>query len=235
MTEHDVWDEGSELSELRELHRQDRMPADLRERLIRRVRAPSSLAHDDAGHDGVDASSEEQARPRAVPALLGESRRSARGASSRRAAYGLGASALVAAAVALSIGTPSLRFGAEPQRASLDSKALSELVHESNDQAASGDPNQAEMRVVGWLIVDSLRRLDAPPEPGAGCRYGFRLSPLSSASNAVLRVETGRCSLPEPLINAGGSCVKVTANGYLGDDGHLEASRVMAEYVHCQP
>jgi hypothetical protein len=256
MTDHDVWDEGSELSELRELHRQDRMPADVRERLMRRVRSPSSMAQDGASAADV-VSPERQERPSWPSAAngwleeqTGRSRADSRapdpegadpesiepkvgarkGARSRRLAYGLGASALaVAAALALSIGAPSMPVGIEPERAAREPATTNEPAR------TSGDPNNAEMRVVGWLIPGSVKRVaESSPALGETCRYGFRLSPLSAASNAVLRVEYGHCPLPEALL-VGGGCVKITADGYLGDDGHLEASWVMAEDVHCQP
>jgi hypothetical protein len=263
MTLHDDWDEGSELSELRELHRQDRMPADVRERLMRHVRAPSSMAIESAA--AADAVwTERQARPswppspanhgmeepwaearagskandpevvdpeRADPKGGAQRGGAQRGARSRRVVYALGAGALaVAAAMALSIGAPSPHVGVEPERATREPEVAHEPVR------SSGNPNNAEMRVVGWLIPGSVKRVAEPsPELGATCRYGFRLSPLSTASNAVLRVEYGHCPLPEALLGGRGGCVKVTADGYLGDDGHLEASRVSAEDVHCQP
>jgi hypothetical protein len=248
MTEQDVWDEGSELSELRELHRQDRMPSDVRERLLRFAQTPSGAAHGVglAGVDAVDASLEQQARP-SWPAPQAAHRRPLPGARFRRTAYALGASALVAAGVALAVGGTSLRFGGEPEHVSadgitrdtitLDSEAPRGFRHESSGKAkpSSGDPNQAELRVVGWLIPNSLARVSsAAPDPPEPCRYGFQLSPLTTASNAVLRVEYGQCKLPDALVNSGG-CVKITADGYVADDGHVEASRVLAEAVHCQP
>ena len=66
------------------------------------------------------------------------------------------------------------------------------------------------------------------------CRQGFQLSPLTAGSNAVLRVEYAQCALPSAMVESAG-CVKITADGYLEEDGHLEASRVSAEEVHCQP
>jgi hypothetical protein len=231
MTEHDVWDEGSELSELRELHRDDQMPGGMRERLLRRVRAPSLLSLADIS-EGVSPGG--AARPSWVPAALIGGRRSAGGAGLRRAAYGLGASALVAAGLALWISGPSPSLGVVPQQEPADSANARQLGRDRVQP--SGDPNQAEMRVVGWFIPESLAHLAVlPPDQQGGCRYVFGLRPLASNSNVVLRVESAQCLLPDPLISPGGACVKVTADGYLGDDGHLEASRLTAVPARCPP
>jgi hypothetical protein len=135
------------------------------------------------------------------------------------------------------VGEPTLQLGVEPQHMPSDAAALSQQARSARGQGqTAGDPNQAEMRVVGWLIPDSLAHLAVlPPNQQGGCRYVFGLRPLASASDAVLRVESAQCVLPEPIIDAAGSCVKVTADGYLGDDGHLEVSRLSAVSARCPP
>jgi cytochrome c-type biogenesis protein CcmE len=263
MTEQDVLDEGSELPGLRELHRQDRMPEDVRERLMRRMRMPSAQAHADAGlrqvsldlasdlasHGGgdtgpdpglnrgggrdgdVDGAPPRLARPRWASSLV-EGAGRVPGVHRRRLGWGLGAAALVAAGMALFIGAPALRFGVEPQ-------AASDTPISSESAGGASGPDRTipdELRVVGWLEQGSLKRLAVPGTEARGaCRFGFHLRPLTVDSNAVLRVEYPRCRIPETLANANGGCVKVTAEGRLAADGHLEAKRVMAQFVQCQP
>jgi hypothetical protein len=248
MTDLDVLDEGSELPELRELHRQDRMPEDVRERLMRRMRMPSAQARADAelrqagadtgfesGRDpGTDADGvpRKLARPRWAPSLVEGTEREP-GAHRRRLGWGLGAAALVAAGMALFIGAPALRFGVEPREPPSDTPISSE----SAGGASAPDRTIAdELRVVGWLEQGSLKSLAVPGTEARGaCRFGFRLRPLTVDSNAVLRVEYPRCRIPEALTNPNGGCVKVTAEGRVAADGHLEAKRVMAQFVQCQP
>lgn len=247
MTEHDEFSDGSELEELRELHRQDRMPADVRRRLLWRWRNPNARAD---GIDGGDAPlgfagqspHSEGARldaavpPAAVPpaALLDAVVPDAARARPRRlrpVAYAFAASALMAVAALIAVGGLGPRSGVERELVTIDPEA----PRAPNERARpSGNPSQAEMRVVGWLIPKSLRRIPSTTDPYLPCRYGFQLSPLTSASNAVLRVEYAHCGLPDAMV-AGAGCVKITADGYLDDDGHVEASRVLAEEVHCQP
>jgi cytochrome c-type biogenesis protein CcmE len=248
MTEQDVLDEGSELPGLRELHRQDRMPEDVRERLTRRMRMPSAGAHADAGlrqvgpDTGLDLRGggdrdvagvpPRLARPRWAPSLVEGAEREP-GAHRRRLGWGLGAATLVAAGMALFIGAPALRFGVEPQQAPSDT-----LISSESAGSASGPDRTTpdELRVVGWLEQGSLKRLAVPGTEARGaCRFGFRLRPLTVDSNATLRVEYPRCRIPETLANANGGCVKVTAEGRRAADGHLEAKRVMAQFVQCQP
>jgi hypothetical protein len=256
MTEQDVLDEGSELPGLRELHRQDRMPEDVRERLMRRMRMPSAEAHAgaglrqvslDVGPDGgsdkgpdpdpsldldLDGVPPRLARPRWASSLVEGAEREP-GAHRRRLGWGLGAAALVAAGLALFIGAPALRFGVEPQQAPSDTPISSESAG-----GASGPDRTTpdELRVVGWLEQGTLKRLAVPGTEARGaCRFGFHLRPLTVDSNAVLRVEYPRCRIPETLANANGGCVKVTAEGRLAADGHLEARRLMAQFVQCQP
>jgi hypothetical protein len=252
MTEQDVLDEGSELPGLRELHRQDRMPEDVRERLMRRMRMPSAEAGADAGGKpvgpdpgpelgfkrggerdrDVDGVTPRLARPRWAPSSVEGAERQP-GALRRRLGWGLGAAALVAAGMALFIGAPALRFGVEPQHAPSDTPISSE----SAGGASSPDrTTPGELRVVGWLEQGSLKRLPIPGKDARGaCRFGFRLRPLTVDSNAVLRVEYPRCRIPETLTDASGGCVKVTAEGRLAADGHLEAKRVVGQLVQCQP
>lgn len=246
MNEQDVFDEASELPELRELHRQDRMPEDVRERLMRRMRMPSAQARADAGLREVvgagadggsgDGEADALAPRRLTPrwaASLAEGAEREPGAHRRRLGWALGAAALVVTGMALFIGAPTARWGLEPEHAPSDTHISSES---SGGASAPDRTAPDELRVVGWLEHGSLKRLQVPSTEARGaCRFGFRLRPLTVDSNAVLRVEYPRCRIPESLTDANGGCVKVTAEGRLAADGHLDAKRLMAQLVQCQP
>jgi hypothetical protein len=287
MTEQDVMDEGAdlpELPELRELHRQDRMPGDVRERLMHRLRRPRAEAQTDAGlreverggdgdgrfagdgdagggdvGDGVvgdgdvDGVQQPLASPRWAPSLVGGAEgEGVPGAHRRRLAWGLGAAGLgaaglAAAAVALYVGVPASRMDVELREEAADapsavsdaqrSRSDRSLASESAGGASSpGRSTLKELTVVGWLEPGSVKRLPVPgtAEPGA-CRFGFRLRPLAVDSNAALRIEYARCRIPDALTASNGGCVKVTAEGRRAADGHLEAKRVVAQFVQCQP
>jgi hypothetical protein len=149
----------------------------------------------------------------------------------RPAVYALAAGALMAGAALVAIGDAGPQLAVERELVTFDSEA----PRTQNQRARpSGDPNRAEMRIVGWLIPNTLHRLPSTTDPWIPCRHGFQLSPLTTASNAVLRVEYPHCGLPDAMVGSAG-CVKITADGYLEEDGHVEASRVLAEEVHCQP
>jgi hypothetical protein len=230
MSEHDESSDGSELDELRELHRQDRMPAEVRRRLVWRWRSPNARADALDGSAGAERETGFDAGP-PDPGLPNAGRARRERPRLRPVAYALAASALMAAAALIAVGRTGSHLGVERELVTLDPEA----PRTTNTRAKpSGDPNQAEMRVVGWLIPNSLRRMPSTTDPWMPCRYGFQLSPLMTASNAILRIEYAQCGLPSAMVGSAG-CVKITADGYIEEDGHVEASRVSAEEVHCQP
>jgi cytochrome c-type biogenesis protein CcmE len=75
------------------------------------------------------------------------------------------------------------------------------------------------VRVEGMLVKGTLMRRDQP------CEYRFKIQ----KEQAVLPVRYAACVVPDTFRDMPGMDVAVTAEGKLADNGHFEASHIMAK------
>jgi hypothetical protein len=228
--EHDTFDDGSELLELRELHHDDRMPADMRERVLGRAQlrpAPprSAPGLPDFASAALTAAAGESAEPPWNQASRATARRP------RLGRWLAGAALAAAAALAL-----WLRMPTDPIALESEHPAPLELVarpYSSDELRALGvEPGSSEVRVTGMLVPGSLTRLPPlPPHQRIRCGYHFHLRQPGAAGGDGIHVEYARCRAPEQLIDDGATCVEVSATGLLRVDGHLDATRITPKVV----
>jgi hypothetical protein len=233
MNEHETFDDWPELRELRELHQDDRMPTDMRERVLRRAQLPPAPARAPLGLGPVLgpaevalAADDESVGRRPWPG--------ASGATARRPRLGrwlAGVALAAAAAFALWLGLPATPIAFESEH-----PAPFELVARpySNDElrALGVEPGASEVRVTGMLVPGSLTRLPPlPPNQRIRCGYHFHLRQPGALEGDGLHVEYARCRAPEQLIDDGATCVEVSAIGLLRVDGHLDAARITPRVV----
>jgi hypothetical protein len=216
INEHDTFDDWPELLQLRELHQNDRMPADVRERVSRRA----ELLHSALDSPAPPNRSSDASLPWGEPSRAPRAR--------RRHALTLAAGAVLSAAAAL-----ALWLGAPPARIVVESEhpaplTLAARPYTSDELRALGvEPGATEVRVVGTLVPGSLKRLPPlPPHHRTRCGYHFHLRQPGASSDEAIHVEYARCRAPEQLIDDGASCVQVSAIGLLRADGHLDATRI---------
>lgn len=246
MNEHDDLDDSPDLRDLRELHHGDRMPTDMRERVLRRAQLPrapersllgqgellgqSSLSAQNGLFGENDAASSPLTS--AEPAGWGEPARSPR----RRPGRGwmlLGAGTALSVAAAL-----ALWLELQPSQLAVESEhpaplALTARPHSAEElQALGAQPGVSEVRVVGSLVTGSLTRLPPlPPHQRIRCGYHFHLREPGVTTGDGIHVEYARCRAPENLIDDGATCVEVTAIGLLREDGHVDATRITPKVI----
>lgn len=216
INEHDTFDDWPELRELRELHQNDRMPRDMRERVVRRGATLYAAPDSPSLASGSSDASLPWAEPSRAPARR------------RQHALTLAAGGVLSAAAAL-----ALWLGVPPDRIAVESEhpaplELAARPYASDELHALGvEPGVTEVRVVGTLVPGSLKRLPPlPPHHRTRCGYHFHLRQPDASSGEGIHVEYARCRAPEQLIDDGASCVQVSAIGLLRADGHLDATRV---------
>jgi cytochrome c-type biogenesis protein CcmE len=97
--------------------------------------------------------------------------------------------------------------------AAIYSKSVDELVAQK-DQLA-----KRNLRVQGTLVKGSLGRRDSP------CEYRFKMQ----KNGAVIEVRYPQCVVPDTFRDVPNMDVDVTATGKLAEDGHFQASEIMAK------
>ncbi len=97
--------------------------------------------------------------------------------------------------------------------AAIYSKTVDQLLKEQ--EKLSG----RNVRVEGALVKGSLMRRDDP------CEYRFRIQ----KNGAELAVHYPQCVVPDTFRDMPGMDVAVTAEGKLAEDGHFQASHIMAK------
>lgn len=85
--------------------------------------------------------------------------------------------------------------------------------------AKASDLGDRRVRIVGDLVSGTLMRRDNP------CEYRFQLG----TGDERIKVHYQQCVVPDTFRDVEGVKVEVTAEGRLADDGHLEASKIMAK------
>lgn len=259
MNEHDNFDDSPELRELRHLHQDDRMPPDMRERVLRRAQLSRSpepkdgrgrgdelalgdrLALEQNGlleNDGLLESDGLLGQNDVAAASLTSAEPSpwderAPRSGARRGWMLLGASAALSAAAAL-----ALWVGLPPSRVVVESEhgepiSLAARPYTADELGALGvQPGVSEVRVVGSLVPGSLTRLPPlPPHQRIRCGYHFHLREPGVTTGDGIHVEYARCRAPENLIDDGATCVEVTAIGRMRSDGHVDATRLTPRLV----
>jgi len=93
------------------------------------------------------------------------------------------------------------------------SKGVDELLAQTDRLAGRS------VRVEGVLVKGSLQRRDDP------CEYRF----LLEKNGAKVPVEYPQCSVPDTFRDLSYTDVMVTAEGRLGENGHFEATQIMAK------
>lgn len=237
MNEHDTFDDWPELEQLREVHRDDRMPSDVRERVLSRAGLPRAFPERPlVGLADAVASSSIEAEPSAWDESRGRAHAPARRRSRRTWLFAAGAVLPMAAALALWLRIPADRIEVESEHpAPLE---LAARPHSAEELRALGvEPGTSEVRVVGRLVSGSLSRLPPlPPHQRIRCGYHFHLRQSGETSGDGLHVEYARCRAPEALIDDGATCVEVTAVGVMRSDGHLDATGLTPKIITpCSP
>ena len=93
------------------------------------------------------------------------------------------------------------------------SKGVDELLAQADRLAGRS------VRVEGVLVKGSLQRRDDP------CEYRF----LLEKNGAKVSVEYPQCSVPDTFRDLAYTDVMVTAEGRLAENGHFEATQIMAK------
>ncbi|HVU00607.1 MAG TPA: cytochrome c maturation protein CcmE [Polyangiaceae bacterium] len=97
--------------------------------------------------------------------------------------------------------------------AAIYSKSVDELVAQKSELASRN------LRVQGTLVKGSLARRDSP------CEYRFRMQ----KNGAEIEVRYPQCVVPDTFRDVPNMDVDVTATGKLAQDGHFQASEIMAK------
>ena len=97
--------------------------------------------------------------------------------------------------------------------AAIYSKGVDELLAEKDRMASRN------VRVEGTLVKGTLKRRDEP------CEYRFRITKNGQA----LDVRYAQCVVPDTFRDVPGMDVAVTAEGKLTEEGHFQASHIMAK------
>lgn len=88
-------------------------------------------------------------------------------------------------------------------------------------KAQAGQLGERLVRVQGSLVAGTLVRRDNP------CEYRFLMRNLNEKTGEALEVRYPLCVVPDTFRDKEG--VEVTAEGRLGADGHLQASKIFAK------
>jgi hypothetical protein len=225
----DTFDDWPELTQLRELHQSDSMPADMRERVLRRAELARAPARSPLGLADASAALSPAALSPAAP--WDEPARSPARKPRRGLTLGAGASLCAAAVLALWLTMPAEHVAVESEHpAPLE---LAPRSYTAAELSALGvQPGSSEVRVVGMLVSGSLTRLPPlPPHQPIRCGYHFHLRQAGAGSGDGIHVEYARCHAPDGLIDDGATCVQVTAVGLMRSDGHLDATRITPKSV----
>jgi cytochrome c-type biogenesis protein CcmE len=99
------------------------------------------------------------------------------------------------------------------ENAAIYSKGVDELMKEPGKYATR------TLRVEGNLVHGTLLRRDDP------CEYRFRIQ----KKGVEIGVHYAQCSVPDTFRDVAGMDVQVTAEGRLTDNGHFEASKILAK------
>lgn len=99
------------------------------------------------------------------------------------------------------------------KEAAIYSKGVDELVRERDRLT------ERNVRVEGTLVKGTLTRRDQP------CEYRFRMQ----KNGAEIPVHYAQCVVPDTFRDVPGMNVAVTAEGKLSEQGHFEASHIMAK------
>ena len=102
-----------------------------------------------------------------------------------------------------------------------DAVVYSYQVDELKAQAA--DLGDRQVRVQGILVPGTLVRRDEP------CEHRFMIQKQGLKNAEPLKVQYAQCVVPDTFREVAGVEVEVTAEGRLGEDGHLEASKIFAK------
>jgi cytochrome c-type biogenesis protein CcmE len=90
-------------------------------------------------------------------------------------------------------------------------------------KAQAADLGERQVRVQGILVPGTLVRRDEP------CEHRFMIQKQGATGSEPLAVTYAQCVVPDTFREVKGVEVEVTAEGRLGEDGHLEASKIFAK------
>jgi cytochrome c-type biogenesis protein CcmE len=90
-------------------------------------------------------------------------------------------------------------------------------------KAKAADLGDRQVRVQGILVPGTLVRRDEP------CEHRFMMQKSGIKGAEPLSVTYAQCVVPDTFREVKGVEVEVTAEGRLGEDGHLEASKIFAK------
>jgi cytochrome c-type biogenesis protein CcmE len=90
-------------------------------------------------------------------------------------------------------------------------------------KAQAADLGERQVRVQGILVPGTLVRRDEP------CEHRFMIQKQGAKGSEPLAVTYAQCVVPDTFREVKGVEVEVTAEGRLGEDGHLEASKIFAK------
>jgi cytochrome c-type biogenesis protein CcmE len=123
---------------------------------------------------------------------------------------------LLAALLALGGGVLALVFNGGQEAV-----VYSYQVDEVKAQAA--DLGERQLRVQGLLVSGTLTKRDNP------CEYRFMMRKAGDTTSEALQVQYPLCVVPDTFRDVAGVEVEVTAEGRLGADGHLQATKIFAK------
>jgi cytochrome c-type biogenesis protein CcmE len=90
-------------------------------------------------------------------------------------------------------------------------------------KAQAAELGERQVRVQGILVPGTLVRRDEP------CEHRFMMQKQGVKGAEPLAVTYAQCVVPDTFREVKGVEVEVTAEGRLGEDGHLEASKIFAK------
>lgn len=232
MHPHDPLDDDDALRAVRAVHQEDRMPAGLREQVLRRAGLGRRARAEPAG--GALAPPGTAASPSALPLPLARAVSRLQRVRGAALAFGAGAGLLAAAGLAVWVAPAPPHLGAEPPRAPLELDAREYGADEL--RALGARPGLSDVRVVGTLVQGSLKRLPPlPPHRPIRCGFHFHLRARGVSAGEGIHIEYARCRAPEGLVDDEGTCVEVAALGTLMSDGRISARRITPRRVPCPP